>query len=96
MLCGFNFSERLDKLHDIIENIHESIFELVQQVILMNLQFDSIEHGRCAEEILRMGKPAPWFLSMEYVQRVRTLWADSGVKRCFKRSNEFQLIDSAK
>ncbi|XP_065083090.1 guanine nucleotide-binding protein G(f) subunit alpha [Ochlerotatus camptorhynchus] len=93
---GFSFDERLDKLHDIIENIHESIFELVQQVVLMNLQFDSIENGRCAEEILRMGKHAPCFLSMEYVQRVRALWADSGVKRCFKRSNEFQLIDSTK
>ncbi|XP_021698987.1 guanine nucleotide-binding protein G(f) subunit alpha [Aedes aegypti] len=93
---GFSFDERLDRLHDIIENIHESIYELIQQVVLMNLQFDSKENCRCAKELLKMGKNAPWFLSMEYVQRVRTVWADSAVKMCFKRSNEFQLIDSAK
>ncbi|XP_058464493.1 guanine nucleotide-binding protein G(f) subunit alpha [Malaya genurostris] len=93
---GFSFDERLNKLHDIIENIHESIFELVRQVILMNLRFDSKENLRCAEEILKMGKQAPWYLTMIYVQRVRMLWADTGVKQCFKRSNEFQLIDSAK
>ncbi|XP_058828207.1 guanine nucleotide-binding protein G(f) subunit alpha [Topomyia yanbarensis] len=92
----FSFDERLDRLHDIIENIHDSIYELVRQVILMNLQFDSKESLRCAEEILKMGKQAPWNLSMTYVQRVRTLWADGGVKQSFKRSNEFQLIDSAK
>ncbi|XP_055533694.1 guanine nucleotide-binding protein G(f) subunit alpha [Wyeomyia smithii] len=93
---GFSFDERLDKLHDIIENIHESIYELVRHVILMNLQFDSKENHWCAQDILKIGKQAPWHLSMEYVQRVRTLWADNGVRKCFKRSNEFQLIDSAK
>ncbi|XP_053688909.1 guanine nucleotide-binding protein G(f) subunit alpha [Sabethes cyaneus] len=93
---GFSFDERLEKLHDIIENIHESIHELVRQVILMNLQFDSKENHQCAQEIMKMGKQAPWHLNMEYVQRVRTLWSDNGVKKCFKRSNEYQLIDSAK
>jgi hypothetical protein len=24
------------------------------------------------------------------------LWADPGIKKCFERSNEYQLIDSAK
>lgn len=90
------FSERLDKLHVIIENIHESIYELVRQVILMNLQFDSKENQKYAEDILRMGNEAPWNLHMEYVHRVRSLWSDMALKKCYKRSNEFQLIDSAK
>lgn len=31
----------------------------------------------------------------EYFDYVRSLWRDAGVKECFKRSNEYQLIDSA-
>ena len=27
---------------------------------------------------------------------VKVLWADPGMKACFERSNEYQLIDSAK
>ncbi|KAI8441571.1 hypothetical protein MSG28_015153 [Choristoneura fumiferana] len=32
-------------------------------------------------------------LLMEYFDYVRALWRDAGVKECFKRSNEYQLID---
>ncbi|XP_040159793.1 guanine nucleotide-binding protein G(f) subunit alpha [Anopheles arabiensis] len=93
---SYSFDERLEKLSDIYENIHESIYELVRQVVLLELEFDSIANQRCAEYILRMGPQAPWNLSAEYVRCVRRLWSDAGVKRCYKRSNEFQLIDSAK
>ncbi|XP_055610001.1 guanine nucleotide-binding protein G(f) subunit alpha [Uranotaenia lowii] len=93
---GFSFDERLDKIHDIVENIHESIYELVRNVIMMDLEFDSVENRQYAMEIVDAGKTAPWNLSMEYVQRVRALWSDSAIKMCYKRANEFQLIDSAK
>ncbi|XP_055629544.1 guanine nucleotide-binding protein G(f) subunit alpha [Toxorhynchites rutilus septentrionalis] len=93
---GFSYDERLDKLHDIIENIHESIYELVRQVIFMDLQFDSIENRNHADKILRMGNEAPWNLCVDYVHRVKSLWSDMAIKTCYKRSNEFQLMDSAK
>ncbi|KAF9806662.1 hypothetical protein SFRURICE_002081, partial [Spodoptera frugiperda] len=32
---------------------------------------------------------------IEYFDHVRTLWRDGGVRECFRRSNEYQLIDSA-
>ncbi|XP_035792283.1 guanine nucleotide-binding protein G(f) subunit alpha-like [Anopheles albimanus] len=93
---SYSFDERLEKLADIYENIHESIYELVRETILLDLEFDSASNQRCAEYILRLGRQPPWTLSQEYVQCVRLLWADSGIRRCYKRASEFQLIDSAK
>lgn len=93
---GFSFDERLDKIHDIVENIHESIWTLVVHVAQMNLQYDSKKNETYAKELIKLGNRAPWYMTMEYVKMVRALWSDSAVKSCFKRSNEFQLIDSAK
>lgn len=32
----------------------------------------------------------------EFFDIVQILWSDAGVQACFQRSNEYQLIDSAK
>ena len=32
----------------------------------------------------------------EYTDNVVALWNDNGIRECYRRSNEFQLIDSAK
>lgn len=90
------FSERLDKIHDIVENIHESIWTLVEHVAKLKLQYDTKKNETYAKELRKLGNRAPWYMTMEYVKMVRALWSDSAVKSCFKRSNEFQLIDSAK
>lgn len=31
----------------------------------------------------------------EFYDHVKTLWHDEGVKACYERSNEYQLIDCA-
>ena len=31
----------------------------------------------------------------EFFVNAKKLWSDPGVKKCFERSNEYQLIDSA-
>ncbi|XP_052871719.1 guanine nucleotide-binding protein G(f) subunit alpha [Anopheles cruzii] len=93
---SYSIDERLDRLTDIFENIHESIYELVREAILHELKFDSLANQRWAEYILRVGRQSPEKPSMEYVQCVRSLWADRGIQRCYKRANEFQLIESAK
>lgn len=32
----------------------------------------------------------------QYVKAIKALWADSGVRHCYDRKREYQLIDSAK
>lgn len=35
------------------------------------------------------------FLLQEFFDHAKKLWDDEGVKACFERSNEYQLIDCA-
>lgn len=44
--------------------------------------------------ISRMEDTEPF--SDELLAAMKRLWADSGVRECFNRSNEYQLNDSAK
>lgn len=36
-----------------------------------------------------------FFLLQEFYEHTKTLWQDDGVKACYERSNEYQLIDCA-
>ncbi|CAB1314628.1 unnamed protein product [Coregonus sp. 'balchen'] len=41
------------------------------------------------------GRPAGRPAGREFYEHAKTLWQDEGVKACFERSNEYQLIDCA-
>lgn len=47
------------------------------------------------DKFVSMAKLAPSYNFQEYFDHVRKLWRDGGVRECFRRSNEYQLIDSA-
>lgn len=62
----------------------------------LRLDFDTIQTRRSAKYILDSGSYAPKVFTQEYTDHVSALWFDSGIRECYRRSNEFQLIDSAK
>ncbi|XP_069690430.1 guanine nucleotide-binding protein G(f) subunit alpha isoform X1 [Periplaneta americana] len=97
-ISGFSESDRKDKVEEIRQNIHESIYDLVTNMSLLkppvNLNSDHSEIS--AAYIRKLGPEEPTSYTQEYYDHVQTLWNDKGVKECYRRSNEFQLIDSAK
>ncbi|KAB0803915.1 hypothetical protein PPYR_00885 [Photinus pyralis] len=93
---GFSEQEKRDKVANIKQNIHESIYALIYNMSKIDPR-TSLEAKNCAlgEYILQIGEATPREFTDEYYNTVTALWADSGVKNTFQRSNEFQLIDSA-
>lgn len=71
-------------MHDLIINISK-----------LGLEFDSQKNEVSANYIIQFGKQIP-SIDEEYSYHVKQLWNDSGIKECYRRSNEFQLIDNAK
>lgn len=66
MKFSYNFSfthenhrERSKKVAEIRYNLHESIYELVRNVSMLGLNFDSAEHRIKADYILGIGKYPP-------------------------------------
>ncbi|CAF3833138.1 unnamed protein product, partial [Rotaria sp. Silwood1] len=59
----------------------------------------SLEHSENRERatyILTTAHQLDFDYPPEFFDDVETLWRDGGVQECFQRSNEYQLIDSAK
>lgn len=97
-ISGFSESDRQEKVVDIRQNIHESIYDLVTNLSTLEppvcLADDANEIS--ASYIRNRGPKEPLSYTQEYFDHVQALWNDKGVKECYRRSNEFQLIDSAK
>lgn len=95
---GFSESDRQEKVVDIRQNIHESMYDLLTNMSILEppvcLADDANEIS--ASYIRNLGPKEPLSYTQEYFDHVHTLWNDKGVKECYRRSNEFQLIDSAK
>ncbi|CAH0599845.1 unnamed protein product [Chrysodeixis includens] len=92
---GFSASERAEKAHHIRHNIHESIHDIVHSMHRLNIDLQNPNNSRSKNIILNYGADGPKEYNEEYFDHVRSLWRDCGVRECFKRSNEYQLIDSA-
>lgn len=69
--------------------------DLIIHITKLGLKLDSNENEESANYIIQFGKQIP-NIDEEYTHRVKQLWKDSGIRECYRRSNEFQLIDSAK
>ncbi|KAL4712224.1 hypothetical protein ACJJTC_011085 [Scirpophaga incertulas] len=92
---GFSPSERTDKIKYIRHNIHESIFDIVTNMAPLGISLQNPRNIQAQHYILKCGLQGPPAYNEEYYDYVRALWKDAGVRECFKRSNEYQLIDSA-
>ncbi|GBP66736.1 Guanine nucleotide-binding protein G(f) subunit alpha [Eumeta japonica] len=92
---GFSQSERIEKIPHIRHNIHESIYDIVCHMDPLGVSLQHPKNAPAKGHITRLGFDGPAEYDEEYYDRVRSLWQDGGVRECFRRSNEYQLIDSA-
>ncbi|XP_060808714.1 guanine nucleotide-binding protein G(f) subunit alpha [Amyelois transitella] len=92
---GFSASDRTEKVMHIRHNVHESIYDIVRNMSALSIPLQSPKNVQAQQYILKCGPEGPPDYTEEYFDFVRKLWADNGVRECFRRSNEYQLIDSA-
>ncbi|GAB0100245.1 Guanine nucleotide-binding protein G(f) subunit alpha [Sergentomyia squamirostris] len=94
----FTPAERIERISVIRQNLHESIYEIVANMEDLGLNFDCQTNKNSAQYIYTIGKILREDFKPEdtYVEHIQNLWYDRGVQECFRRSNEYQLNDSAK
>ncbi|CAH1163336.1 unnamed protein product [Phaedon cochleariae] len=94
---GFSESEKKEKIPNIRQNIRESIYDILSHMNTINPpeQLEKEESKTAVEYILQLGPKEPIEYTDEYFDQVDIAWRDEGVKKTFRRSNEYQLIDSA-
>lgn len=95
---GFSDEERREKLADIKANIRDIIVTVTQAMSKLTPpeKLGKEENEKYLKYIWSEEVMQPSFdFPKEFFTAVGNLWNDPGVKACFARSNEYQLIDSA-
>ncbi|XP_063907978.1 guanine nucleotide-binding protein G(s) subunit alpha-like isoform X2 [Zophobas morio] len=100
LIHGEKFSEglRRQRRDDIRNNLLEAIASIVRAMgsIEPPVQLDSAEHETMAKWVVEYATKQGFDYPSEFYQYTKVLWKDRGVQATFERSNEYQLIDSAK
>jgi len=98
---GFKDDERKEKIVDIKKNMRDAMLAMTNAMTTLDPPVD-LEVAE-NEESLNFFKAQPQGhvvseedFTEEFFHHLDKLWKDEGIQKCFRRSNEYQLIDCAK
>ncbi|XP_043543684.1 guanine nucleotide-binding protein G(olf) subunit alpha-like isoform X1 [Chiloscyllium plagiosum] len=94
---GFNAEEKKLKVQDIRKNIKDAIVTIVSAMstLIPPVQLANPEHQFRLDYIKSIVHLSDFEYTQEFFDHAKALWDDEGIKACFERSNEYQLIDCA-
>ncbi|KAJ1795941.1 guanine nucleotide-binding protein subunit alpha [Coemansia sp. RSA 2399] len=93
---GYSQEERESFKEVIFSNTIQSMRVLLEAMDALHITLQRGENQGHANVIMNMpSQIEAENLPIEVTSAVKALWTDDGVRECFKRSNEFQLNDSA-
>ncbi|XP_048352231.1 guanine nucleotide-binding protein G(s) subunit alpha isoform X2 [Sphaerodactylus townsendi] len=94
---GFNAEEKKMKIQDIKNNIKEAIETIVTAMgnLAPPVELANPENQFRIDYILNLANQIDFDFPPDFYEHTKTLWQDEGVKACYERSNEYQLIDCA-
>uniref|UniRef100_A0A1A8K513 Guanine nucleotide binding protein (G protein), alpha activating activity polypeptide, olfactory type n=1 Tax=Nothobranchius kuhntae TaxID=321403 RepID=A0A1A8K513_NOTKU len=94
---GFNAEEKKQKIQDIRKNVKDAIVTIVSAMstLIPPVPLANPENQFRIEYIKSIAPLSDFDYPQEFFDHAKKLWDDEGVKACFERSNEYQLIDCA-
>ncbi|XP_016410393.1 guanine nucleotide-binding protein G(olf) subunit alpha-like isoform X2 [Sinocyclocheilus rhinocerous] len=94
---GFNAEEKKQKILDIRKNVKDAIVTIVSAMSTLTppVSIANPSNQPRAEYIKSIAPLSDFDYTEEFFEHAKHLWDDEGVKACFERSNEYQLIDCA-
>ncbi|KAK6311233.1 hypothetical protein J4Q44_G00192880 [Coregonus suidteri] len=94
---GFNAEEKKQKIQDIRKNVKDAIVTIVSAMstLIPPVTLANPEDQFRIEYIKSIAPLSDVDYTQEFFDHAKKLWDDEGVKACFERSNEYQLIDCA-
>ncbi|XP_033105159.1 guanine nucleotide-binding protein G(s) subunit alpha-like [Anneissia japonica] len=95
---GFSTEERKLKVEDIKKNIRDAILTVTGAMSTLSppIQLANPNNQFRLDYIQDVSSAPNFAYPDEFWEHTIALWEDKGVQMCFDRSNEYQLIDSAK
>ncbi|XP_062376809.1 guanine nucleotide-binding protein G(olf) subunit alpha isoform X1 [Sardina pilchardus] len=94
---GFNAEEKKQKILDIRKNVKDAIVTIVSAMstLIPPVPLGNVANQPRIDYIKSIAPLSDFDYTEEFFDHAKHLWEDEGVKACFERSNEYQLIDCA-
>ncbi|KAK1172871.1 guanine nucleotide-binding protein G(olf) subunit alpha-like isoform X1 [Acipenser oxyrinchus oxyrinchus] len=94
---GFNAEEKKQKIQDIRKNVKDAIVTIVSAMstLIPPVPLANPENQFRMDYIKSIAPLSDFDYTQEFFEHAAMLWDDEGVKACYERSNEYQLIDCA-
>ncbi|KAK3571990.1 hypothetical protein QTP86_021337 [Hemibagrus guttatus] len=94
---GFNAEEKRQKIQDIRKNVKDAIVTIVSAMstLIPPVPLANPEDQFRIDYIKSIAALSDFDYPQEFFDHAKKLWDDEGVKACYERSNEYQLIDCA-
>ncbi|XP_014827569.1 PREDICTED: guanine nucleotide-binding protein G(olf) subunit alpha-like [Poecilia mexicana] len=95
---GFNAEEKQQKIQDIRKNVKDAIVTIVSAMSALTPPVPLGNPGNQfrVDYIKSIAPLSDFEYTEDFFEHTQKLWEDDGIKACFERSNEYQLIDCAK
>ena len=96
-LNGYTEDEKLQYKQLIWKNTIESIHTLINAVARLNINIDdTLRRSDIIQHIKSINSNDINTNKLPYIHElIHTIWCDRGIQRCYERSNEYYLLDSA-
>ncbi|XP_035981574.1 guanine nucleotide-binding protein G(olf) subunit alpha isoform X1 [Fundulus heteroclitus] len=94
---GFNAEEKQQKSQDIRKNVKDAIVTIVSAMSALTppVSLGNPNNQFRVDYIKSIAPLLDFEYTEDFFEHTQKLWEDDGIKACFERSNEYQLIDCA-
>ncbi|KAG9509960.1 hypothetical protein GZH46_01513 [Fragariocoptes setiger] len=93
---GFSEEEKRQKIEDIKRNIKDAILTITDAMSTLSIPLQNPENQWRLDYMQDVASLTNFDYPPEFYEHTEILWKDEGVQKAYDRSNEYQLIDSAK
>lgn len=93
---GYSDDDKRSFIKLVYQNIFMAINSMIRAMDMLKLQYKDPENEENARLVRQVDFESVTTFERQYVNAIRSLWADPGIQECYDRRREYQLTDSAK
>ncbi|XP_023239523.1 guanine nucleotide-binding protein G(q) subunit alpha-like [Centruroides sculpturatus] len=93
---GYSDEDKRGFIKLVYQNIFMAMQSMIKAMDLLQIQYKNEKNTEHAELVRSVDYETVTTFSNQYVEAIKSLWADPGILECYDRRREYQLTDSAK
>ncbi|KAL5285805.1 GNAQ.2 family protein [Megaselia abdita] len=93
---GYSDEDKRNHIKLVYQNIFMAMQSMIKAMDLLKIQYGSSQCHEFADRVMSQDYECVTTFEQPYVQAIKVLWDDVGIRECYDRRREYQLTDSAK